>query len=262
MFQDKVIWITGASSGIGEALAYAFSKAGAKLILSARRVHELERVRKMCRNPENVMVLKLDLADASPFPHLVKTAVDRFGRIDVLVNNGGLSQRSKASETPVETDRYIMEVNYFGNVALTKAVLPQMQKQKSGHIVVISSIAGKFGFFLRSAYAASKHALHGFYESLRLEEEKNNIDVTVVCPGRVQTNISLHALGKEGKAHGLVDDAQANGISAEACAAAILKGMAKGKKELLVGGKEVKAVVLKRFFPGLFYKVIKKQSPT
>lgn len=261
-FQDKVVWLTGASSGIGEALALAFSAAGAQLVISARRENELERVKNACAHPEKVMVLPLDLADSSNFTALTDQVIAAFSRIDILVNNGGLSQRSEAAETPLEIDRKIMEINYFGNVALTKAVLPHMQKRKAGHIVVISSIAGKFGFFLRSAYSASKHALHGFYESMRLEEEKNNLLVTLVCPGRVRTAISMNALDIDGQAHEALDAGQAEGITAEACAQAILTGIEKGKLEILVGGKELKAVKVKRLFPKLFHKLIRKQSPT
>jgi dehydrogenase/reductase SDR family protein 7B len=261
-FKDKIVWITGASSGIGEALAYAFARSGAVLVLSARRENELNRVKSACPNPDTVLVLPLDLEKQNEFPLAAKTIVEQFGRIDVLVNNGGISQRSEAWETSMETERKIMEVNYFGNVALTKAVLPYMQKQKSGHIIVMSSIAGKFGFFWRSTYSASKHALHGYYESLRLEEEKNNIRVTIVCPGKINTNISLNALGAQGNKHGVMDHNQETGMPVEECAAIILRGVERNKEELLVGNKEIKAVFVKRFFPRLFGRIIRKQKPT
>jgi len=173
-----------------------------------------------------------------------------------------LSQRSNASDTPLEVDRRIMEVNYFGNIALTKAVLPYFQKQQSGHVVVISSIAGKFGFFLRSAYAASKHALHGFYESLLLEEEKNGVKVTIACPGKINTNISVNALNSSGSTHGEMDHNQETGMTAQECVTQLLKAVEKEKKEVLIGNKEIKAVTLKRFLPSLFWKVIKKQKTT
>ena len=155
-----------------------------------------------------------------------------------------------------------MEINYFGNIALTKAVLPVFQSQKSGHILVISSIAGKFGFFLRSAYSASKHALHGFYESLMLEEEKNNIFITIACPGKINTPISTNALNSKGDKHGVMDHNQSTGMSAEQCAKELIEAVINRKKEILVGNKEIKAVTLKRFFPKLFWKVIRKQSAT
>jgi short-subunit dehydrogenase len=155
-----------------------------------------------------------------------------------------------------------MEINYFGNIALTKAVLPYMIKQKSGHIIPISSIAGKFGFYLRSAYSASKHALFGFYESLLLEEAKNGVHVTIACPGKINTNISMNALNGKGDKHGVMDHNQSTGMPVEVCVRELLLAVKKNKKEVLIGNKEIKAVTLKRFFPSLFWKVIKKQSAT
>ena len=163
---------------------------------------------------------------------------------------------------PLEVDRRIMEVNYFGNIALTKAVLPYMITQQSGHIVIVSSIAGKFGFFLRSAYSAAKHALHGFYESLMLEQEKNGLKVTIACPGKINTNISVNALNEEGKTHGEMDHNQATGMSAQQCALELLLAVQRGKREVLIGNKEIKAVTLKRLYPKLFWKVIRKQKAT
>lgn len=262
MYQDKVIWITGASSGIGKALAAQWATAGAQLVLSARKVEALEALKASLPNSDRHLVLPLDLADSSNFDALASAVVEKLGKIDILVNNGGMSQRSEAHETPLEVDRRIMEVNYFGNIALTKAVLPYFQKQKSGHFLVISSIAGKFGFFLRSAYSASKHALHGFYESVMLEEEKNGVLVTIACPGKINTNISVNALNKTGEKHGEMDHNQATGMSAEECARQLIKAVSKGKKEVLIGNKEIKAVTLKRLLPGVFWKVIRKQSAT
>ena len=166
-FKDKIVWITGASSGIGEALAKAFAMQGAKLVLSARRMEELERVMKECNlSNENCLILPLDLQNLENLETLTKTVIAKFSRIDVLINNGGISQRSLATETAIEIDRKIMEINFFGQVALTKSVLPILLNQKAGHIVVVSSISGKFGFWLRSTYSASKHALHGFFDSI------------------------------------------------------------------------------------------------
>lgn len=262
IFKNKVVWITGATSGIGESLAIEFAKNGAKLVLSARRESELERVKAVCEGAPEIMILTLDLEKSDNFPQLAEQVSAHFGSIDFLVNNGGISQRSEAAETPLENDRRVMEINYFGNIALTKAVLPYMQKQKSGYIVTISSLSGKFGFFLRSAYSASKHALAGFYESLRLEEEKNGLKVSIVYPGFIATKISQNALNADGKAHGEFDPNQANGMPADECARVILKGIRKSKEEILVGKGELKAVWVRRFLPALFRKVIRKQSPT
>lgn len=262
MYSTKVIWITGASSGIGKAMAKHYNDLGAFVILSARQTETLVKVQKELKSPEKSFVKVLDLEKSENFVTIAKELIDKFTKIDILVNNGGISQRGNASETPLEIDRKIMEINYFGNIALTKAVLPYMQQQKSGHIVVISSIAGKFGFYLRSAYAASKHALQGFYESLLLEEAKNNIYVTLVYPGKINTPISISALNSSGKKHGEMDHNQETGMSAEKCAEIIQKAEHNKKKSVLVGNKEIKAVYLKRYFPKLFWKVIAKQKAT
>jgi short-subunit dehydrogenase len=261
IFQDKVVWITGASSGIGEALAKSFAASGAKLVLSARRITELERVKKITQLPEErVLILPLDLSATSNAQALTQMVLDKFGRIDILVNNGGISQRSLTKDAPLEIDRKIMEVNFFGTVAVTKSVLPYFLKQQSGQIVVISSISGKFGFYFRSAYSASKHALHGFFESLRMEVDKDNIKVLLVCPGKIRTNISVNAVTANGEKHNKMDTGTEEGLSAERCAAKILQGIEKGKEELFIGGKELRAVWIKRFFPALFSKLIKKQK--
>lgn len=261
-FKDKVIWITGATSGIGEALALAFAKREARLILSARRVSELERVASACGLPPlDLMILPFDLNDTSNASGLAAQIMNKFGRIDILINNGGYSQRSEATETSVDIDRQLMEVNYFSYVSLTKAVLPYMKRQKSGKIVVISSIAGKFGFYLRSSYSAAKHALHGFYESLRLETEQFNIQTLIVCPGKIKTNVSLNAVTASGSAHNKMDESHANAMSAEDCAALIIAGIQNQKEEIFIGGKEILMVRIKRFLPALFSKLIRKQSP-
>lgn len=261
-YLDKVVWITGASSGIGEEMAKQVAKQGACVVLSSRNLAALEQVKESLDNASRHLCLPLDLEHADNFKELAQLIVDRYGRIDILINNGGLSQRSTVAESRLEIDRKIMEINYFGNIALTKAVLPFMIRQKSGHIVVISSIAGKFGFFLRSAYSASKHALFGFYESLLLEEEANGISVSMICPGKINTNISLNALNKHGESHGVMDHNQSEGMSAEVCAKKIVRAVSKKKVEVLIGNKEILAVFIKRFFPGLFWKIIKRQHAT
>ncbi|MCO4814143.1 MAG: SDR family oxidoreductase [Flavobacteriales bacterium] len=261
-FKNKVAWVVGASSGIGKEMAIQLAKHGAKVILSSRKQDELELVKSELNDTSIHMILPLDLEHSENFKEITEQVIQKFGRIDFLFNNGGLSQRSNAAETPLEVDRRIMEINYFGNIALAKAVLPFMQKQQSGHFVIISSIAGKFGFFLRSAYSASKHALHGFYDSVLLEEEKNGINVTIACPGKINTNISVNALNSTGEKHGEMDHNQETGMSAEECVQELLVAVSKNKKEVLIGNKEIKAVTLKRLFPRLFWKVIRKQKAT
>lgn len=261
-FKDRVIWITGASSGIGEALALEFAKQGARLILSARRESELKRVGDLTKLPElDLMLLPFDLNKTSNASALAAQIINKFGRIDILVNNGGYSQRSEVMKTSEEIDRQLMEVNYFSYVNLTKAVLPYMKRQKAGHIVVVSSIAGKFGFFLRSSYSAAKHALHGFFESLRLETEQFGIQTLIVCPGKIKTNVSNNAVTADGTRHNEMDPSHEDAMSAEQCALQIIKGISKGKEEILIGGKEILIVHIRRFFPALFRKLIRKQSP-
>jgi len=261
-FKDKVIWITGASSGIGEALALEFARQEARLILSARRADELKRVGALTKLRElDLMLLPFDLSDTKNASGLAAQIMNKFGRIDILINNGGYSQRSEAIETPIEIDRQLMEVNYFSYVALTKAVLPYMKRQKSGQIIAISSIAGKFGFYLRSSYSAAKHALHGFYESLRLETEKFGIKTLIVCPGKIKTNVSFNAVTASGLAHNKMDPSHEEAMSAEECARQIIKGVQNNKEEIFIGGKEILMIKIRRFFPKLFSKLLRKQSP-
>ena len=182
----------------------------------------MQAIKDQLDNSENAMILELDLEHSADFQTKVEKVVQKFNRIDYLINNGGLSQRGEAGETSLDVDRKIMEINYFGTVALTKAVLPVMQKQQSGHIVAISSIAGKFGFYLRSAYSASKHALQGFFESLLLEEEKNNIKVTIAYPGKINTDISMSALNSKGETHGKMDHNQETGMPVEVCVSKLI----------------------------------------
>jgi len=260
-YHNKVVWITGASSGIGEALAREFAHKGAILVLTARNIEKLNQLRDTLPNVEIHTVVSLDLSDLSNVDAVVSSVIDQVGRVDVLVNNGGISQRSLVGETPIEVDRKIMEVNFFGAVRLTKALLPALRETK-GQIIVISSISGKFGFFLRSAYAASKHALHGFFESLALEEETNGITVTMVCPGKINTPISMSALNANGEQHGAMDHNQETGMSAATCAVQIVSAAQKNKPEVLIGNKEILAVYLKRFVPSIFRKIIRKQKAT
>lgn len=260
-YKDKVIWITGASSGIGEALALEFAKQGARLILSARREDELKRVGALTKLPDlDLMILPFDLSNTSNASGLAAQVMNKFGRVDILINNGGQSQREEAVKTDEATERKLFEINYFSAVNLSKAVLPYMIRNKGGHIVVVSSIAGKFGFYLRSSYSAAKHALHGYFESLRLETEKKGIKVLIVCPGKVKTNISLNASTASG-AHGKMDESHENAMSAEECAKQIIGAISTNSEEILIGGKEIKAVTLRRFFPKWFGKIIRKQSP-
>lgn len=262
-FSGKTVWITGASSGIGEALVYSFANEGANIILSARREEELKRVKETAKlNENNSLIIPIDLSKSDNYNGLAESIIKKFGHIDILINNGGISQRSYAKDTPLDVDRKIMETNFFGTIALTKSVIPHMVKQKSGNIIVISSIAGKFGFYLRTAYSASKHALHGFFESLRMELHNDNIKVLLVCPGKVKTNISYNALKSDGSKHNRMDESQEAGVSVEQCANEIINAIKKNKEEIYIGdGKGRMALLVKRLFPSYFSKQIRKQKP-
>jgi len=256
-FKDKIVWITGASSGIGEALAMAWSREGARVILSARNAAELERVRQRCDDPSRHVVKPLDLVDNAAIPRVADEVLREFGHVDILVHSGGVSQRSLAAETELATDRQIMEINYFGTIALTKAILPSMIARKSGHIVPISSVIGYVGVPLRSAYAASKHALHGFFNALRSETHKQGIRVTIVCPGYIRTKVSENALRGDGTRHGKTDDTHKDAMLPEQAAPAILRGVANGKHEVHVGGKEIYAITLQRFLPRVVSRILR-----
>jgi short-subunit dehydrogenase len=261
--ERKRVWITGASSGIGEALAYEFSKNNAELILSGRNENKLKEVKQKCaQHKVSVTIIPFDLSDLESIKNAANTVINKIGGLDLLINNGGISQRELASKTDLEVDKKIMSINYFGNIALTKAVLPSMLENGGGHIAVTTSIVGKFGFPLRSAYSASKHALYGFYDTLRAELEDKNIKVTMICPGRIRTNISLHALDGHGEEHGKLDYGQKHGISSEKAAKKIVRALNKNKKEVLVGGSELLMVHLKRFLPFVFHQITRRIKPT
>jgi len=262
MFKDKVVWITGASSGIGEALALELATQGATLVLTARRTDRLEALKQRVPDPSKVLLLPGDLQDASAIVPLAQKAEAMAGKIDVLINNAGISQRSTALEARLEDVRRLMEINFFAPIALTNAVLPAMLKRGSGTIVIISSVAGYVGTPKRSSYCASKHAVRGYYDSLRAELDGSGVGVTIVCPGYINTEITEHAVGVTGAAHGKKDKVIENGLPAEKCAKAIANAIAKGKTEMTIGGPEVLAIYAKRFFPKLVERVVSKQAPS
>ncbi|ARV07129.1 short chain dehydrogenase [Polaribacter sp. SA4-10] len=262
-FSNKVIWITGASSGIGKSLAIELSNQNAKLILSSRKMAALELVKKACKNSSNVKVISLDLEDFTNLKPKVDEAISAFGTIDILVNNGGISQRSFVKDTKIAVDKRLMDINYLGTVALTKEVLPHFIKNKKGHFVVTTSIVGKIGTPLRSSYAASKHALHGFFDSLRAEHFKDNIAVTLVCPGFVNTNVSKNALTGDGTPQEKMDVATQNGMLPERFAKFMAKAIKNKKEEVYIAGaKEKLGVYVKRFFPKFLSIMIRKLSVT
>ncbi len=257
-FQNKVVWITGASSGIGEALAYTFAKQGARLVLSARREDELNRVAAGTKLPsENYMILPFDVSKHDEAEAKAKEVLARFGQIDILVNNAGLSHWSKIKDMGMDVLKRIIDTNFMGGAALTKAVLPSMLEKKKGQIVVISSILGKIVTHKQAAYNASKHALHGFFDTLRAEYGGEGIKVLIVCPGFVNTNVAKNSLDRNGNPIGRNNKMIENGLDPIDVSNKILSAIEKGKEEIVLAGtKEKFGVILKRFAPGLFSKYI------
>ncbi len=254
----KTIWITGASSGIGEALAYEFSKQKHNLILSGRNIAMLQKVKSNCKT--NIFILPFDLSNFNEAPTNVQTAINAFGNIDVLINNGGISQRSLLNKTNFEVFKKLIDVDYLGVVALSKAILPHFIANKTGHFVTVTSIMGKFGSPYRSGYCAAKHALHGFFDVLRMEHQKNNIKVTLVCPGFVQTNVAKNALIANGTAQNNDDAATKNGLPVHIFAKKMVKAIEAQKFEVYIGRKEIIGVYMKRFFPKFLHHFVMKST--
>ena len=255
-FNNKVIWITGASSGIGEELAYQLSEYNCKLILSSRRREILEDVKSKCKSPENVKVIPLDLSETESMNSIVIDAWSCFGKIDILINNGGISQRSPIIETSIDVDRKLMEIDYLGTVALSKTLLPYFIKQQSGHYVVVSSLMGKFSSPFRSAYCGAKHALHGFFDALRLEHAKDNVNVTMICPGFVNTNVARNALTGDGSQQGHQDNMTQNGLDVKVFVKKMIRVIRKEKFEAYIGKFEKFGVFVKRLSPKLIHSLV------
>ncbi|HFA49397.1 MAG TPA: SDR family oxidoreductase [Bacteroidetes bacterium] len=260
-YKNKTVWITGASSGIGEAMAYEFSKQGAKLILSSRKEAALRRVADRCGS-SGTIIQTLDIADHASLPGTVEKVLHQVGKVDVLINNAGISQRSLVKDTVFEVDKKMIDVNLLGTIALSKAILPHFLENRSGHYIVISSLMGKFAAPMRSSYAAAKHGLHGFFDTLRAECFRENVKVTMVCPGFIRTDISKNALTADGSAQGTMDDATGKGMPPGTLAKKIADAAYRGKEEVAFGGQEVLAVYVKRFFPKLLNRIVRKAKVT
>ncbi len=252
----KIVWITGASSGIGEALVIIYAHRGEKLILSSRNFTALERVKSECDNPGNIKILPIDLNDFDAAPALVQKAYDFFGRIDILINNAGVSQRSLIADTQFDVFKKLIEIDYLGTVALSRALLPFFLKQGGGHYVVVSSVMGKYGSPFRSGYAAAKHALHGFFDVMRMEHQKDNIDVTIICPGFVRTPIAMNSLRGDGSVLGVDDLATRKGMQVEDFARKMVRSVDQKKWEVSFGGKERLGVSLKKLSNKLLHSIV------
>ena len=261
-FRDQVVWITGASSGIGAALARAFARRGAKLILSARRRERLEALADEIAGAgglarEDIAVLPFDVTDEAALPGVVEQAIAAFGRIDVLINNAGISQRSLAWETDFSVYRRIMEVDFFAPVHLTLLVLPHMRARGRGLIAVTASVAGKVGVQLRTAYCAAKHAVMGFAVALRAELAGDGIRVATIVPGFIRTEIGRHALTGSGEEVGTDTPAIKGGMDPDRAAERIVRGLERGGPEIPVGeGPEMHILWIKRLFPRLAFAIM------
>lgn len=250
---NKVVWITGASGGIGEGLAQQAARRGARLVLSARREAELERVRQACPRPQEVALLPLDLSRLDDPEDAARRASAFFGPVEVLANNAGISQRTTALDTSMESCRRILEVDFFAPVALSKALLPGMLSRGGGHVVVVSSVFGHIAMARRSSYAAAKHALHGYFDCARVELGDKGVRFTLACPGFVSTQVSVNALAADGQAFGEVDPDIARGMDPAVCADRIWRAVEVDRQEVMIAGKEAIAVYFKRFLPLPWY---------
>lgn len=258
-FKGKKVLITGASSGIGAALASEFARQGAELILLARNEERLAAVAKNC-SPARTSVFTVDMASPESIDSFVQDFEKSGLDIDVMVLNAGISQRALTFETDIAVDRKLMEINYFGPVYLTKKLSKYILGKPQFNLAVTTSISGLFGFPLRSAYCASKHALFGFFETIDVENP--GVKVTFLIPGRINTPISKSAVQGDGSTHASMDQGQANGMPADVCARIAVKAIARGRHRKLIGGKELLMVYIRKWLPFLFFRLAPKVSAT
>ena len=262
------VWITGASSGIGLACAEVYAAKGARVILSSRREDALEKVaddlsyRLKLQRKKTFVIAPLDLEISDSLDGVVKRVLSEVETVDIMIHCGGISQRSLAIETSLEVDRHIMEIDYFGTVALTKSLLPHFVKRQAGQFVVVTSLMGLFSSPLRSGYCGAKHALHGFFEALRAEHYEDGIGITMVCPGFIATDLSLNAVTGDGSKQGTMDVKTGSGMTPLQCAKKLVKGVEKRKPEIFIGKSELIAVYLKKFFPGILRIIMRKVAVT
>jgi short-subunit dehydrogenase len=257
-FKNKTALITGGGTGIGEALAYEYAKKGANVILTGRRIEPLQEVQKKCMQlGVEAWCKTVDMEKSETIDELVAWIHDEGHQIDFLLLNAGISQRALTLDTDISVDRRLMEVNYFGGIYLVKS-LKEMFLKNGVHIAVVSSVSGVFGFPVRSAYCASKHAIHGFYETIALEYPQ--IKTTILIPGRIHTDVSKNALDGKGNATGIMDPGQANGYDVNKCAKVAIKAIAKGKHQKVIGGFDTIMVPFYKYIPWLFRLIARNVS--
>ena len=255
----KTAWITGASSGIGEAAAKAFVANGGHVVLSGRRMSELQRVSAETGASERCQILAFDTTDMECLPDMVQKAIGFQGQIDVLVNNAGISQRSLAQDTQVSVYDTILDTDLLAPIALTQYILPHMLHRGSGQLIMISSVAGKVGVPMRTAYCAAKHGLIGYSDALRSEVAGQGIGVLVVTPGSVRTDVSRNALNADGSVRGISDAAIDNGIDPAKVAEMIWAASADGTRELLVAeGMEAELPKLRASDPEKLFDMVEQ----
>lgn len=257
-FKGRTALITGGGTGIGEAMAYQYAKKGCNVILTGRRIEVLEKVQKKCEElGVKAWCKTVDVENPASIDELVAWIRSEGHLLDFLLLNAGISQRALTLETDISVDRRLMEVNYFGGIYLVKS-LKDMFLERGVHIAVVSSVSGVFGFPVRSAYCASKHAIHGFYETIALEYPQ--IKTTIIIPGRIHTDVSKNALDGNGKATGIMDPGQANGYDVNKCAAKAIRAIARGKHQKVIGGFDTIMVPFYKYIPCLFRLIARNVS--
>jgi short-subunit dehydrogenase len=261
--RGKTVWITGASSGIGLELTLIAAASGANLNLFSSRNESLAEAARLStmKGASSVHYEVVNLSDTAAATAAAEKALGESGAPDVLILNAGISQRALAADTELSVTKNIMDLNFLGAVAVARTVLPAMVKNGGGRIAVTTSLTGIFGFPLRSSYAASKHALKGYFESLGLEYASAGIKVTVAAPGRIRTDIALKSLQGDGSRHEKRDPGLEKGMDPALCAQKYWKAVLRGKRETVIGGSETLMVKFYRYLPFLFRLIATKTSP-
>jgi len=262
--RNNVVWITGASSGIGLEMALLAAQAGARLFLFSSRAETLEKAAKLC-SAKGAMAVHFEAADLSDYnmaAEVAKKALELGGTPQVLILNAGISQRSFAIDTELAVTSKLMNLNFLGAVGMARVVLTPMIENGGGRIAVTSSLTGVFGFPLRSSYSASKHALHGYFESLELEYGALGIRVTLAVLGRIRTKIALRALKGDGTRYGNQDSALQMGMNPRRCAAKYWRAILKGRRFKVIGGLEVLMLFFNRYIPALFRLIARRIDPS
>lgn len=255
---NSVYWITGASSGIGEATAIRLAKDGHRVVLSARRSEELERVKGLCPDPTKIAIVPLDLSQHDRASEWANQAIAAFGHVDVVLCNGGLGQFGSVLDNSWEVETKVIDVNLLGTMATVRAILPHMVERKSGRILGIASIAGKFGQRNLAAYSASKAGVILWLESLREEVFDKGIIVQAVSPGFINTNVTINGLRPDGTPIAKNSPAQENGMPTSVFADKLVKVMRSNKFHHYIGRKELLAIPLHTFARGILYKLLRR----